>query len=145
MQEMWVRSLAKEDPLEKEMAIHSSILAWETPWTEEPDRIQSMGSRRVRHNWSNLACLHTYRLYNYFCQVASVVSGSLWPLRLQPSRLLCPWDSPGKNTGVGGHFLLQRIFPTQGSNPHLFCLLHWQMGSLPLVPPGKPITIFSAH
>ena len=44
----------------------------------------------------------------------------------------------GKNTGVGCHFLLQGISPTQGSNPHLWYLLHWQVGSLPLVPPGKP-------
>ena len=42
------------------------------------------------------------------------------------SLLLCPRDSPGKNTGVGCHFLLQGIFPTQGSNPRLLCLLHWQ-------------------
>ena len=48
------------------------------------------------------------------------------------------WDSPGKNTGVGCHALLQGIFLTQGSNPHLLCLLYWQTGSLPLVPPGKP-------
>ena len=41
---------------------------------------------------------------------------------------------PEKNTGVGFHFLLQGIFPTQGSNPHLLCLLHWQAGSLPQVP-----------
>ena len=47
-------------------------------------------------------------------------------------RLLCPWNSPGKNTGVGCHALLQGIFPTQGSNPYLLCLLHWQVGSLPL-------------
>ena len=46
----------------------------------------------------------------------------------------CPWDSPGRSTGVGCHFLLQGIFPTQGSNPHLLCLLHWQAGSLPLAP-----------
>ena len=46
--------------------------------------------------------------------------------------LLCLWDSPGKNTGVGCHFLLQGIFLTQGSNPHLLRLLHWQAGSLPL-------------
>ena len=52
--------------------------------------------------------------------------------------LLCPWDSPGKNTGVGFHALLQGIFPTWGSNPHLLCLPHWQAGSLPLAPPGKP-------
>ena len=45
-----VQFLGWEDPLEKEMAIHSSTLAWKIPWTEEPDRLQSMGSRRVRHN-----------------------------------------------------------------------------------------------
>ena len=59
----------------------------------------------------------------------SVVSNSLRPRGLQPARLLCPWDSPGKNTGVGCHALLQRIVPTQGSNSHL---LHWQGDSLPL-------------
>ena len=52
--------------------------------------------------------------------------------------LLCPGDSPGKNSGVGCHALLQGISLTQGSNPHLFHLLHWQAGSLPLAQPGKP-------
>ena len=42
------------------------------------------------------------------------------------ARLLCPWDSPGKNTGAGGHFLLQGIFPTPGPNPWLLSLLHWR-------------------
>jgi len=46
-------------------------------------------------------------------------------------------DSPGKNTGIGCHALLQGIFPAQGSNQHLLCLLHWQAGSLPLTHPGK--------
>ena len=49
-----------------------------------------------------------------------------------------PWDSPDKNTGVGCRAFHQGIFPTQGSNPHLFCFLHWQVRSLPLAPPGKP-------
>ena len=49
VQETWVRSLGQEDPLEKEMATHSSILAWEIPCTEKPGRLQSMGSQRVRH------------------------------------------------------------------------------------------------
>ena len=49
MQEMWVQSLGWEDPLEKEMATHSSILAWIIPWTEEPGRLQSTGSQRVGH------------------------------------------------------------------------------------------------
>ena len=118
--------------------------------------------------------------------MASVVSNSVRPQRWQPTRLPRPWDSPGKNTGVGCHFLLQcmkmisesevaqscptlhdtmdcslpgssvhrdspgkntevgchsllqGIFPTQGSNPSLLCLLHWQAGSSPPEPPGKP-------
>ena len=47
---MWVPSLGQEDPLEKEVAIHSSILAWEIPWTEEPGGLQCMGLQRVGHN-----------------------------------------------------------------------------------------------
>ena len=50
MQEMQVQSLGQEDPLEEEMSTHSSILAWKIPWTEEPGRLQSMGSQRVGHN-----------------------------------------------------------------------------------------------
>ena len=49
-QEMWVRCLGQEDPLEKEMATHSSTLAWKIPWMEEPGRLQSIGSLRVGHN-----------------------------------------------------------------------------------------------
>ena len=48
-------------------------------------------------------------------------------------------DSPDKNTGVGCHALLQEVFPTQGSNPYLLCLLHWQVSSLSLAPPWKPL------
>ena len=50
MQETWVQSLGQDDPLEKEMAPHSSILAWKIPWTEKPGRLQSMGSQRVGHD-----------------------------------------------------------------------------------------------
>ena len=52
MREAWVQSLGQEDPLEKEMATHSSTLAWKIPWTEELDRLQSMGSQRVGHDWA---------------------------------------------------------------------------------------------
>ena len=52
----------------------------------------------------------------------------------------CPWNFPGKNTGVGCHFLLQGIFLTQGSSPHLLGLLHGQADSLPQAPPGKTVT-----
>ena len=50
MQETWVQSLGQEDPLEKEMATHSKILAWEVSWAEEPGVLQSMGLQRVRHD-----------------------------------------------------------------------------------------------
>ena len=50
MQESWVQSLGQEDPLEKRMAIYSSIHAWRIPWTEEPGRLQSLGHKRVRHH-----------------------------------------------------------------------------------------------
>ena len=50
MQETWVQSLGREDPLEKGMTTHSSILAWRIPWTEEPGEIQSLASQRVRHD-----------------------------------------------------------------------------------------------
>ena len=56
---MRVWSLGQQDPLEEGTATHSSILAWRIPWTEEPGRLQSMGSQRVRHEWSNWACTHS--------------------------------------------------------------------------------------
>ena len=69
----------------------------------------------------------------------SVMSSSLRFRGLQPTRLLRPWYFPGKNTGVGCHFPFQGIFPTQGSNPCFLHLLHWQGGSLPAMPPRKPM------
>ena len=63
----------------------------------------------------------------FVCVSRSVMPDSLRPHGLQPAELPCPWDSPGKNTGVGCHFLLQGIFPTQGSNvglPHCGQILH---------------------
>ena len=50
IQETWVRSLDREDPLEKEIATHSSTIAWKIPWTEDPGRLPSMGSQRVGHD-----------------------------------------------------------------------------------------------
>ena len=57
----------------------------------------------------------------------SVVSYTLWPHGQETARLFCPWNFSGKNTGVGCHFLLQWIFPTQGLNPCLLRLRHWQI------------------
>ena len=72
---------------------------------------------------------HIYEMNRYDCVYVSrsVMSDFLRPHGLQPTRLLCPWSSPGKNTGVGGHSLLHGIFPTQGSNlglPHCKWILY---------------------
>ena len=77
---------------------------------------------KLTQHCKSIMCGHAY----------SVVSNSLRPHGLKPTRLLCPWNFPGKNTGVICHLLLQEIFPTQGSKPCLLCLLLWQADSLPL-------------
>ena len=63
MWETWVRSLGQEDPLEKEMATHSSILAWTIPWTEEPGGLQSTGSQRVGHHFTFTFYVHMVQVY----------------------------------------------------------------------------------
>ena len=78
---MWVQSLDWEDPLEEGMATHSSVLTWRMPWTEEPGRIQSMGSQRVEHDQSDLAqiqCLYKFLteimfLHIYFKAIGYIV------------------------------------------------------------------------
>ena len=70
------------------------------------------------------------------CSVASVMPNSMRPYGLYPTRLLCPWDSPGKNTGVDCDFHLQDIFPTQGLNPSL---LYCRWISLPLSYQRRPL------
>ena len=72
------------------------------------------------------------------CSVPSVISDFLRPHRLQPTRLLCPWNFPGKNAGVGCHFLLQGISPAQGWNPVSPVSLAVHVDSLPLTHQGSP-------
>ena len=70
MQELYetrVRSLGREESLEEGMETHSSILAWRIPWTEEPGRPQSIGSQGVRHDWSDLACMHMCQILRALC------------------------------------------------------------------------------
>ena len=96
MQEMWVWSQSWEDPLEEEMATHSSILAWKISWTEGPGGLQSMGSQRVRHDWvtehkvtssigANMSipghdlCAHSKMISNYFIYfLTSSTSWRIW-------------------------------------------------------------------
>ena len=75
MQETQFRSLGQEDLLEEGMTVHSSILAWRIPWTEEPGRLQSIVSQSVGHNWSNWACGHAPELC---CYPAHLVGAWIW-------------------------------------------------------------------
>ena len=129
VQETWVPSLGQDDPLEKGVATHSSILAWGIPWTEEPSGLPSNGSQTVRHNlatnsftfirilggicqewWTKI--IYIFLLISHSeSESHSVVSDSL-----QPYGLYSPWHSLGQNTGVGSLSLLQAIFLTQGLN-----------------------------
>ena len=93
-QEIWVKSLGWEDPLEKDMATHSSILAWKIPWTEEPGRL--MGSQRVGHDW---ACRH---------RIHSMCMNHLENFCLKDSASLhC-------NPVVGNHCLMRQPHSTAG-------------------------------
>ena len=82
MRETRVRALGWEDPLEKEMAIHSSTVAWKIPWTEEPGRLQSMGSQRVGHDWATSLSLSSNMISylgissSVLCKFESEVGGT---------------------------------------------------------------------
>ena len=92
MQETWVQSLGWDYPLEKGMATHSSILAWRISWTDEPGRLQSMGSQRVRQDWATST--FTWHLLSSIQFSHSVVSNSLW-LGQQDTRVPCPSPTTG--------------------------------------------------
>ena len=81
---------------------------------------------------SQLVCVWVRGMRAPMCLAASVVSGSQRPCGLQPASLLCLGDSLGKNPQLDCHILLQGVFPTLGSNPHLLCPLHCQTGSSPV-------------
>ena len=143
------RDVGSIPPLEKEMATHFSILPWKIPWTEEVwwtavHGVAKSGTGLRTHAQlidkisGHVLLIWTYSFRHVCVGVCpcSMVSDSSRSYGLKPTRLLCPWDFPGKNTGVGCHFLPQGIFPLQVSYPHV---LHWQLDSLSLEPLGKPI------
>ena len=97
-------------------------------------RLQALGRAFSRYQ-RNPHPQASFSLLHLLCVQLSEVSNSVWPHG--PTRLLCPWDSPGKNTGVGCLSLLQGIFLNHGPNACLLHLLHWEVNSLPLAPLGK--------
>ena len=128
----------------------SRVSSWPRDWTQVS--YVSCTGRQALYHWRLLggeAVTVSHSVVpelNYSrLRLCFVQSWLLWPHRLEPARLLCPWDSPGKKTQVGCHFLLRGIFPTQGSNPGLlhcrhiqreYCLC--QSDSLPTEIEGKP-------
>ena len=151
MRETRVRSLGWEDPLEKEMAVHSSILAWRIPWTEKPSRLQSTGSQRVGHNWATSPSPSPYegkarfqsavnvcydRLVNGDSSVRAVgslkVAGVPRALGLVSDvlRLECFWDTQGamSNQAVEWQSGLKEDFKTGnrkfGNHQHTEYLSH---------------------
>ena len=80
-----VRFLGQEDPLEKGLAIHSSTLAWKIPWTEEPDRLQSMGSQRVGHDWATSLIRNSYHKVDFFPLVCFGFLDEGWEIILHGS------------------------------------------------------------
>ena len=132
--------------LEKEMATHSSVLARRIPLTGEPGGVPSMWSHRVGHEWSDLAAaaavtvggeneIDRQAVITWKFESLSVMSNSLWPQGLEPTRHPCPWNSPWQNTWAGSCSLLQVIFPTQGLNPGL---LHYRQILYHLSHQGSP-------
>ena len=130
MRETRVWSLGWEDPLEKEMATHSSTLAWKIPWTEKPGRLQSMGLQRVGHDWATFLSFLSFHDLKWKWKFLSRVwlFETSWTRAFQAPLSM---EFSSKKTEVFCHSLLQEIFPTQGSNsglPHcrwiLYCLSH---------------------
>ena len=85
MQETWVQSLGQEDPLEEAMTTHSSIFARKIPWTEKPGGLQSMGSQRVRHNWTTEHACCNYKTFYVIPRVTTP-----WSREWQPTPVFLP-------------------------------------------------------
>ena len=130
------------DPLVGEIPCRRERLLTPVFWPREFNVLYSMGLQRVGHD----RVTFTFTLFTTIYSSANGCDGipvELFKIAKSESRsVVCdsatrPWNSLGQNTGVSSLSLLQRILPTQGSNP---CLLHWQA-----VPPGKPLVLFSRY
>ena len=127
---LWVLALPRGSPHQWLESLFPCFSTWCV------DRMCSAFHRRMKGTVSFLkSCLCSWNFSRLICDLNVLVLGAVlsWfscvrlfaTYGLQPTRLLCPWDSPGKNTGMGCHALLQGIFLTQGSNLCLSCLLYW--------------------
>ena len=117
MRETRVQSLGREDPLEKEMATHSSTLAWRIPWREEPGRLQSMGSQRVGHDWATLLTLLTWDSWSFNIDVPQ---GSA--TRLNLIFIYSSFGPKALNT-IYTHIYIQRLYLPKSQMYRSHCLL----------------------
>ena len=135
MPETRVWTLSQEDLLEKEMATHSSILAWEISWTEEPGGLQSMGSQRVGHDWAThylsiswpKLCLNVLFTGGQFMPLSCPVTWEVIPQFSTGRGMKCLLSDPTTDISKQKHF--ECLFPTIFWNPFptgksLSCLLH---------------------
>ena len=114
VRETWARSLGWEDPLEKEMAPHSSTLAWKIPWTEKPGRLQAMGSQRDRHDWVTSLSLFTFMH---------------WRRKWQPTPVFLPGEPQGQRSLVGCHLWGHtELDTTEATQQQLLTLLRLTIG-----------------
>ena len=122
---VWVLGLLPQDALsssDHNSEIQRQYFQWPTnfQWpTKHPVYLAILENCETLHAPNGLNPFSLKPVCTHVCQVTSVVSASMHPNGLQPTKLLYPWESPGKNTGVGCHALLQGIFPTQGSIPDI--------------------------
>ena len=117
MRETWVWSLGQEDPLEKEMATHSSTLAWKIPWMEESRRLQSMGSQRVELDMTEWLHFHFYTSFILiYSEKAMVPHSSILAWKI-------PWmEEPGGLQSMGS----QRVGHDWGTSLSPFTFMHWR-------------------
>ena len=134
MQETWVQSLGQEDPLEKGMATHSSILTWRIPWTEELDGLQSLGSKRVRHDWVT----NTFVWRWIGVKVRLQEDGSCWFCKVSlmgdPAGHLVPWGWQTPVWAAAGS-TLDQVAHTPSSAPA--CYPTHSSTQIPVLPKGK--------
>ena len=109
------------------------------PWCH----LSFMHSWKSLFSWHHFLCVFLRWVCSVWMCLVIQLCLSLWPHRLQPTRLPCPWDFPDKNTGVGCPFLLQGTLSTQGLNPRVLSLRHWQVDSLSRAQPGRPLKMGS--
>ena len=123
-EEMRVWSLGQEDPLEKGMTAHSSILAWRIPRTKKPGGLRSMGLQRVKHNWSNLACMPAQVTVLKAGCATLFRAAQTSPRRCLQTALLCLLDATQHTTETAVDYL--RHFFTRGRRSHsLFIFDHF--------------------